>query len=158
MALSVGATAPDFTLKRKTPEGLVDVRLSDLRGRKVVLLFFPLAFTSVCTEEMCRMTEGLNAYERLEASILAVSVDSPFAQEAWAQQEGIRIPLLSDLNKEVARSYGVLLPAVLGIGDVAARAAFVIDREGKIAYAEVTPNPTVLPRFSAIEEAVTQLV
>ena len=103
------------------------------------------------------MTEELNAYERLDASILAVSVDSPFAQEAWAQREGIRIPLLSDLNKAVARSYGVLLPAVLGIGDVAARAAFVIDREGKIAYAEVTANPTVLPRFSALEEAVTHL-
>ncbi|VVM04711.1 redoxin domain-containing protein [Methylacidimicrobium tartarophylax] len=157
MALSVGATAPDFTLKQKTPEGLIDVRLSSFRGKKVVLLFFPLAFTSVCTEEMCRMTGGLNAYERLEASILGVSVDNPFAQEAWAQREGIRIPLLSDLNKEVSRAYGVLLSQVLGIGDVAARAVFVIDRAGKIAYREVTANPTVLPQFSAIEEAVGRL-
>ncbi|CAB4242631.1 Peroxiredoxin [Methylacidimicrobium sp. AP8] len=157
MALPVGAAAPDFALKRKIPEGLEEVRLSAFRGRKVVLLFFPLAFTSVCTEEMCRMTEGLNAYERLDASILAVSVDSPFAQEAWAQREGIRIPLLSDLNKEVARAYDVLLPGLLGIGDVAARAAFVIDRQGKIAYAEVTPNPSVLPQFSAIEEAVRRI-
>jgi peroxiredoxin len=157
MALSVGAAAPDFTLKQKTPEGLIDVRLSSFRGRKVVLLFFPLAFTSVCTEEMCRMTDSLNGYERLEASILAVSVDSPFAQEAWAQREGIRIPLLSDLNKEVSQAYGVLLPRVLGIGDVAARAAFVIDRAGKIAYTEITPNPTMLPQFPAIEEAVGRL-
>ncbi len=157
MTPPVGTAAPDFALKSKTPEGLVEVCLSAFRGRKVVLLFFPLAFTSVCTEEMCRMTEGLKAYERLEASILAVSVDSPFAQEAWAQREGIRIPLLSDLNKEVARAYGVLLPGVLGIGDVAARAAFVIDRQGKIAYGEVTANPTILPRFSAIEEAVGSL-
>ncbi|QSR84202.1 redoxin domain-containing protein [Methylacidimicrobium sp. B4] len=157
MALPVGTAAPDFALKSKTPEGLVEIRLSSFRGRKVVLLFFPLAFTSVCTEEMCRMTEALNAYGRLDASILAVSVDSPFAQEAWAQREGIHIPLLSDLNKEVTRTYGVLLPGVLGIGDVAARAAFVIDRQGKIAYAEVTANPTVLPRFSAIEETVGRL-
>ncbi|MDD4933514.1 MAG: peroxiredoxin [Methylacidiphilaceae bacterium] len=157
MALPVGAEAPDFTLKRKTPEGLVEVRLSSFRGKKVVLLFFPLAFTSVCTEEMCRMTGGLNDYERLDASILAVSVDSPFAQEAWAQREGIRIPLLSDLNKEVSKAYGVLLPRVLGIGDVAARAVFVLDREGKIAYSEQTPNPTVLPQFSAMEEAVARL-
>ncbi|WP_020494132.1 redoxin domain-containing protein [Verrucomicrobium sp. 3C] len=157
MALSVGAAAPDFTLKRKTPEGLVDVQLSSFRGRKVVLLFFPLAFTSVCTEEMCRMTGGLNDYERLDASILAVSVDSPFAQEVWAQSEGIRIPLLSDLNKEVSRTYGVLLSRVLGIGDVAARAVFVIDREGKIAYSEVTASPTVLPQFAAMKETVEQL-
>ncbi|VVM07164.1 Putative peroxiredoxin [Methylacidimicrobium cyclopophantes] len=157
MALPVGAAAPDFTLKRKTPEGLVDVALSSFRGKKVVLLFFPLAFTSVCTEEMCRMTDGIQEYARLDASVLAVSVDSPFSQEAWAQKEGIRIPLLSDLNKEVSRAYGVLFPGVLGIGDVAARAAFVIDREGKIAYSEVTPNPTVLPDFSAIEAAVRNL-
>ncbi|MGD9895825.1 MAG: redoxin domain-containing protein [Candidatus Methylacidiphilaceae bacterium] len=157
MALPIGAAAPDFKLKRKTPEGLVEVGLSSFRGKKVVLLFFPLAFTSVCTEEMCRMTEEFNAYERLDASILAVSVDSPFAQEAWAQKEGIRIPLLSDLNKEVCRAYGVLLPGLLGIGDVAARAAFVIDREGKIAHSEVTPSPTVLPQFSAIEESVRGL-
>lgn len=103
------------------------------------------------------MTDGIQEYARLDASVLAVSVDSPFSQEAWAQKEGIRIPLLSDLNKEVSRAYGVLFPGVLGIGDVAARAAFVIDREGKIAYSEVTPNPTVLPDFSAIEAAVRNL-
>jgi peroxiredoxin len=95
MPLAKGTKAPDFTLKRKTADGLVDVRLSDNFGKKqTVLLFFPLAFTSVCTTEMCDVSAGLSAYEDLNAEVLAVSVDSPFAQEAWAKQNNIGLKLL----------------------------------------------------------------
>src|SRR5438309_7954108 len=98
MPLSVGTKAPDFTLKSKQASGLVDVKLSNNFGKKnTVLLFFPLAFTSVCTKELCDITAGVNAYEGLAADVIAVSVDSPFAQEAWAQKEKIGITIASDL-------------------------------------------------------------
>src|SRR6202046_251593 len=98
MALSVGTKAPDFTLKSKQATGLVDVKLSNNFGKKnTVLLFFPLAFTGVCTTEMCDITAGLSAYSGMNADIIAISVDSPFAQEAWAQKEKITVTLASDL-------------------------------------------------------------
>src|ERR1051326_7190954 len=101
MPLPVGSKAPDFSLKSKQPSGLVDVKLSNNLGKKnTLLLFFPLAFTSVCTQEMCDITAGLNAYSGLGADVIGISVDSPFSQEAWAQKEKIGITLASDLNKE----------------------------------------------------------
>lgn len=158
MALTPGTKAPDFTLKSKTAEGLVDVTLSANFGRKpTVLLFFPLAFTGVCTQELCDLSGGLEAYEGLGADIVAVSVDSPFAQEAWAQKEGIKIRLVSDLNKETTKAYDVLFPGLAGIGDTAARAAFVIDRDGVIRYAEQTPTPKDLPDFEAVKKALAGL-
>src|SRR5436853_7384795 len=102
MAISVGSKAPDFTLKSKQASGLVDVKLSENFGKKnTVLLFFPAAFTGVCTQEMCDITAGLNGYSSLNADIIGISVDTPFSQEAWAQKEKINITLASDLNKEV---------------------------------------------------------
>ncbi len=158
MALSVGSKAPDFTLKSASSEGLVDVTLSENFGNtSTVLLFFPLAFTGVCTQEMCDVTAGLGNYAELGAKVLAVSVDSPFAQEAWAKKENITIPLLSDLNKEVTKAYDVVFPALAGIGDTAARAAFVIDKEGVIQYSEQTPSPKELPDFNAVEAALKSL-
>ena len=137
MAIPVGTKAPDFTLKSKQASGLVDVKLSSNFGNKnTVLLFFPLAFTGTCTKEMCDITAGLNGYSALNADVIAVSVDSPFAQEAWAQKEKIGITLASDLNKKVAEAYGTLLPDLLGMGAVSARAAFVIDRNGAVQYSE----------------------
>src|SRR5947207_15939699 len=158
MAIPVGSKAPDFTLKSKQPSGLVDVTLSKNFGKKnTVLLFFPAAFTSVCTKEMCDITGGLNAYSALNADIIAVSVDSPFAQEAWAQKEKIGITLASDLNKETARAYGTLLPDLIGLGAVSARAAFVIDKKGVIQYSEQTPTPKELPNFHVIKETLSKL-
>ena len=158
MALAVGSKAPDFTLKRKTADGIVDVKLSDNFGKKnTVILFFPLAFTGVCTQEMCDITGGLSAYENLNAAVLAISVDSPFAQEAWANKERITLPLLSDLNKKTAEAYGTLLHDLLGLGAVSARAAFVVDKEGVIRYSEQTPTPKDLPNFSAIQEVLKGL-
>jgi len=158
MAIPVGSKAPDFTLKSKTATGLVDVKLSNNLGKSnTVLLFFPLAFTSVCTSEMCDITAGLNQYTGMNSEVIGVSVDSPFAQEAWAQKEKIGITLASDLNKKTAEAYGVLLPDLIGLGAVSARSAFVIDRNGTIQYSEQTPTPKDLPNFTAIKETLARL-
>src|SRR2546428_11212159 len=158
MAIPVGSKAPDFSLKSKQASGLTDVRLSNNFGKKnTVLLFFPLAFTSVCTKEMCDITAGLNTYQGVNADVIGVSVDSPFAQEAWAQKEQIGITLASDLNKETGRAYGTLVPDLLGLGAVSARAAFVIDKDGVIQYSEQTPSPKELPNFHVIKQTLEKL-
>jgi len=158
MPISVGSKAPDFTLKSKQASGLVDVKLSNNFGKKsTVLLFFPLAFTSVCTREMCDITAGFGAYSGLNADVIGISVDSPFALEAWVQKEKIGITLASDLNKEVTQKYGVLFPMLAGVGDTAARAAFVIDKNGVVQYSEQTPTPKDLPNFEAVKAALAKL-
>ena len=158
MALSIGEKAPDFTLKSKKGEAISDVTLSSNFGNSnTVLLFFPLAFTGVCTQEMCDITAGLGAYDALNAKVIAISVDSPFAQDAWAQKEKITTTLASDLNKTTAAAYGVLLPDLFGFGATAARAAFVIDKDGVIQYAEQTPTPKDLPNFEAIKAKLAEL-
>jgi len=158
MPIAIGTKAPDFTLKSKTATGLVDVTLSTSFGSKnTVLLFFPLAFTSVCTKELCDLTAGLSAYADLGATVIGVSVDSPFAQDAWAQKEKITITLASDLNKEVIKKYEVVFPLLAGIGDTAARAAFVIDKAGVVQYSEQTATPKDLPNFDAIKAVLAKL-
>jgi peroxiredoxin len=158
MPLKIGTSAPDFTLKTKTAAGLEDVKLSDNFGKKAtVLFFFPAAFTGVCTAEMCDLSGGMDAYETLNAAVYGISVDTPFAQEAWAKQEKITIPLLSDLNKTVTKIYDVVFPNLAGVGDTAARAAFVIDKNGAIVYAEQTPTPKDLPNFVAVKAALAKL-
>jgi peroxiredoxin len=158
MAISIGSKAPDFNLKSKQASGIVDVKLSNnLDKKNTVVLFFPLAFTSVCTKEMCDVTAGMGAYSGLNADVIGISVDSPFSQEAWAQKEKINITLASDLNKETAKAYGTLLPDLLGLGAVSARAAFVVDKKGVIQYSEQTPTPKDLPNFNAIKDALTKL-
>ena len=117
MAISVGSKAPDFTLKSKQASGLVDVKLSNNFGKKnTASPFFPLAFTGVCTAEMCDITSGLGAYSSLNADVIAISVDSPFAQAAWAQMEKIGITLVSDLNKKVIKKYDVVYQMLAGRG------------------------------------------
>jgi glutaredoxin-dependent peroxiredoxin len=136
----------------------VDVKLSENFGKKnTVLLFFPAAFTGVCTQEMCEISAGMSAYGRLNADVVAISVDTPFSQEAWAKQEKITIKLASDLNKEVTKKYDVLFPMLAGVGDTAARAAFVIDKKGTVQYAEQTPTPKDLPNFNAVKETLEKL-
>ena len=158
MALPIGSKAPEFTLKSKNSTGLVDVTLGANIGKKnTLLLFFPLAFTSVCTTEMCDISNGLNGYNDLGAEVIGISVDSPFAQEAWAQKEKIGITLASDLNKTTTKAYGVEFPGLAGIGDTSARAAFVIDKNGVIQYSEQTPTPKDLPNFDAIKAKLAEL-
>ncbi len=158
MAIAVGTKAPDFTLKSKPVGGdPKEVKLSANAGSKnTVILFFPLAFTGVCTTEMCDVTAGLSAYSDLNADVIAISVDSPFAQEAWAKQNNIKITIASDLNKTTAKDYDVLLDDLMGFGSVSARAAFVVDKAGLIVYSEQTPTPKELPNFDAIKAVLAK--
>ena len=156
MPLSVGTKAPSFTLKSKKADGLADVTFPT-PGKPTVVLFFPLAFTGVCTDEMCSVSQGLDAYSGAGAEVVAVSVDSPFAQEAWAKTNNIGVTLVSDLNKEATNAYGVLFKGIAGIGDSAARAGFVIDKNGVVQYAEQTPTPKDLPNFDAVKSKLKEL-
>jgi len=156
MPIAIGSKAPDFTLKTKAADGLKDIKLGDYAGKQLVILFFPLAYTGVCTQEMCDQTAGLGEYEKLGASVVAISVDSPFAQEAWAKANAIKVTLLSDLNKTVTKAYDVLFPMLAGVGDTSARAAFVVGQDGVIKYAEQTPTPKDLPNFAAIKAALAK--
>ncbi len=156
MPITVGSKAPDFALKSKTASGLVDIKLSDNLGKtNTVLLFFPLAYTSVCTTEMCDVSNGLNSFAG--ADVIAISVDSPFTQEAWAKANHINIKLASDLNKTVTKAYEVLFPMLAGVGDTSARAAFVIDKAGVVQYSEQTATPKDLPNFEAIKATLAKL-
>jgi len=158
MAIKVGSKAPDFTLKTKSATGLADVKLSDNFGKKnTVLLFFPAAFTSVCTAELCDITSGLGQFANLSAAVIGISVDTPFAQEAWAKQEKIGVTLVSDLNKKTTNDYDVVFPNLAGVGDTSARAAFVIDKQGVIQYAEQTASPKDLPNFDAVRATLAAL-
>ena len=154
MALQVGSQAPDFAMKSNKMQ---DVKLSDQRGSKVLLLFVPLAFTKVCTGEFCSMRDALKDYEGLDCKVFGVSTDSPFALDAWAQKEGYNFPLLSDYNKTVARDYQSLYDDLLGFKGVCKRSAYVIDRPGKIQYAEVLENAGNVPNFAAITSCLKQL-
>jgi len=148
MPLKVGDKAPLFTLYSDEQK---EVSLADYRGRRLVVLFFPLAFTSVCTEEMCTMRDALTEYNALDTSVVAISVDSPFTLEKFREAEQINFPLLSDFNKEVSRQYGALYDTfALGMQGVSKRAAFVIDEEGVIRYAEVLESAGEQPDYSAI--------
>ena len=164
MALSIGTKAPDFSLSTKTADGLKLVKLSDNFGKKnTLLLFFPMAFTGVCTAELCETSAGLDAYEELNAQVYGISGDSPFSLEVWAQKEQIKVPLLSDYDHVVTKSYGVAYDSFapdrgLPMGGVPKRSAFIIDREGAIQYAESSDNPRQLPNFEAIKAKLNELV
>lgn len=155
MPLSPGDKAPDFSLRAsdKTP-----VKLTDFQGRNVVLLFFPLAFTGTCTKELCLMRDSLADYEKLDAQILAVSVDSLYTLHKWKEEQGFNFPLLSDFNKAVSKKYDALYKEfVYEMKGVSKRAAFVIDRSGTIRYAEVLDSAGDLPNFTAVQQTLLQL-
>jgi len=155
MALATGTKAPNFTLKTKNADGLADISLSDNIGKKkTVLLFFPLAFTSVCMDEMCSVNSGLQAYKALNAEVYGISVDSPFSLEKMANIDNLQFPLLSDFNKEVSAAYDVLYADLLGFKGVSKRSAFVIDEDGTIIYSESSDDPHDLPNFDAIKAAL----
>ena len=163
MPLAVGTKAPDFTLSTKTADGPKQIRLGENFGKgNTLLLFFPMAFTATCTTEMCEVSAGLNAYTNLNAVVYGISGDNPFAQEAWAQKEKIGVTLLSDYEHKVAKAYDVIydsfLPQLnLGMGGVAKRAAFVIDKNGVIQYAESSDDAKQLPNFDKIKAKLAEL-
>ena len=163
MALSLGDKAPDFTLTTLGADGPELVKLSEqIGGSNILLLFVPMAFTGVCTDELCAVSEGLKDYEDLKAKVFGISGDNPFAQQAWAEKEGIKLTLLSDYEHSAARDYDVAYDAFLPdknltMGGVAKRSAFVIDKEGTIQYSESHDNPGELPDFDAIKAKLGEL-
>lgn len=153
--LNPGDKAPDFTLRASDKS---QVSLRDYRGKNVVLLFYPLAFTGVCTKELCLMRDSLAEYEQLDAQIVAVSVDSLYVLNKWKQLEGFNFPLLSDFNKSVSKKYDTLYKTfVFEMKGVSKRSAFVIDGEGIIRYAEVLENAGELPDFDAVRKTLEGL-
>jgi len=151
-ALAVGDRAPDFELPATTDE---TVRLSSLLGKgPVLLLFYPLDWSPVCTGELCGLRSEFNDFAGLGAAVLAISVDSIFSHKAFAAHHGITIPLLSDFNKTASQAYAVLYPELMGLKGVAKRAAFVLDREGIVRYAWVSEDPLKVPDFKEIEKQI----
>lgn len=152
MALTIGQKAPDFKLFSSE---LKEVSLADYAGKKLVLHFFPMAFTGVCTNQLCTMRDSFGFYSDLGAEVLAVSVDSPFTLAKFKEENNYQFPLLSDFNKEVSQAYGAYYDEfVFQLKGVAKRAAFVIDEEQNIIYAEVLESAGDLPDFDAIKEIV----
>lgn len=155
MKLKKGNKAPLFSLFDSDKN---EVKLESYQGKNVVLLFFPLAFTGVCTAELCSIRDEKEAYASLNAEILGISVDSLFVLEEFKAKEGYNFPLLSDFNKEVSQSYGALYQEfAFGMKGVSKRSAFLIDKKGVIQFAEVLENPTDLPNFIEIKEILNQL-
>ncbi len=155
MALNVGDKAPGFSL---TSDEKKTVSLSDYEGKNLVLLFFPLAFTGVCTTELCNTRDDISFYQGVDADVLAISVDSPFALEKFKAEQKLNFTLLSDFNREVSTKYGSIYEDfVLGLKGVSKRSAFVIDKEGTIRYAEVLENAGDLPDFDAVKGTLSKL-
>lgn len=155
MSLQVGQLAPDFTLYDSNKNKFT---LSELRGKNVLLMFFPQAFTGVCTQQVCTARDNMSQYGNANAEVLGVSVDSVFTLAKFKETENLNFPLLSDFNKEVSRAYGSLYEEwILDMKGVSKRAAFVIDAQGVIQYAEVLDNPGNLPDFQKIQEVLNGL-
>jgi peroxiredoxin len=155
MALHVGDAAPDFSLPPAPGPDLVT--LSSYRGEKnVVVLFFPLAFSSVCTDEMCAVAEDYGRWKELDAEVIGVSADSPFVTARFARETGADFPIVSDFNKDAMSAFDVMYEEYFGLRGVAKRSAFVVDREGVIRYAWVGED-SELPDFDAIRSVVEKL-
>lgn len=152
MSLQVGDKAPDFKLYSSD---LTEVSLAAFKGKKVIIHFFPMAFTGVCTEQLCTMRDNFSYYEGIDAQVLGVSVDSPFSLAKFKEEQKYQFPLLSDFNKEVSKAFGAFYDEFLfGLKGVSKRGAFVIDEDGKIIYAEVLEDARELPDFKAINDAL----
>ncbi len=156
MSIQKGQEAPNFSLFNTEKK---KVNLADHKGKNVVILFFPLAFTGVCTAELCNVRDNIAVYNNTNAEVFGVSVDSLFVLDKFRTEQNLNFPLLSDFNKEAAKAYGVLyetFPAFEMMG-VSKRAAFVVDKNGMVQYAEVCATPGDLPNFAAIQTVLEEL-
>jgi glutaredoxin-dependent peroxiredoxin len=149
----VGKSAPAFTLLDTARK---PVSLSDYRGRKLVVAFYPAAFTGVCEKELCSFRDSLANLEALGAAVVGISVDAPFSNGAFATRNNLSFPLLSDYGREAVDAYGVRLPDFAGMkGYVAAqRSVFVVDAEGVVTWEWIAPNPGVEPDYDAVKAAL----
>ena len=156
MSIQTGQKAPDFLLFNSDKQ---KVSLAEQHGKNVVLLFFPLAFSGVCTAELCNVRDNISLYNNANAQVFGISIDSVFVLDKFKAEQSLNFPLLSDFNKEAAKAFGVLyetFPAFEMQG-VSKRAAFVIDKEGVIQYAEICASPGDQPNFSAIQQTLSEL-
>nr|MBA2330256.1 redoxin domain-containing protein [Flavisolibacter sp.] len=153
MKIEVGQVAPDFTLFNTEKK---EVHLKDQKGSEVLLLFFPLAFTSVCTTELCAVQDSIKEYEDLDIKVFGISVDSLYTLAVYKEQQKLSFNLLSDFNKEVSSKYGSLYPQFgYGMKGVSKRSAFLINNDGIVEYAEVLEDAGKLPDFEAIKRILT---
>ncbi len=155
MAIQVGQSAPEFTLYNTERQ---EVSLAQYKGKNVLILFFPQAFTGTCTAELCSIRDGLTAYNNMNAEVLAISVDSLFTLNEYKKKENLNFELLSDFNKNTSAAYHALYEEfAFGMKGVSKRAAFLVDHEGNVRYAEVLDTPTDLPNFEAIQQTLGSL-
>jgi len=156
MAIEIGKKAPEFKLYDTDKK---ERNLSEFAGKKVVLAFYPGAFTGVCTKEMCNLRDSLSKFNNVGAQVIGVSVDSPFSNKTFAENNGLHFPLLSDFNRKVSESYGGIHQDFAGLtGYTAAkRSVFVLDKQGIIRYKWVTENPGVEPNYDEVLKAVESL-
>ncbi len=157
MSLQIGSQAPSFSLYASMKE---KISLSDFSGKQnVLVLFFPQAFTGVCTKELCAVRDDISKYQHANAQVLAISVDSVFTLAKFKEEQGLNFPLLSDFNKEASTVYGSIYASFtdMGMKGVSKRSAFIIDKEGVIQYAEVLESAGDVPNFEAINEVLARL-
>ncbi|GAB4024508.1 redoxin domain-containing protein [Spirosoma koreense] len=153
--LTPGQKAPDFTLFNTDRN---EVSLQNFRGNNLIILFFPMAFTSVCTAELCEMRDNIGTYADLNAQVVGISVDSPFTLAKFKEEQHLPFDLLSDFNKEVSQTYDTYYETfVMNLKGVSKRSAFVVDRDGVIQYAEVLEKASDVPNFQAIQQTLTSL-
>lgn len=154
MSIQIGSVAPSFNLKDTDGN---EVSLQSLQDKHVVVLFFPLAFTGVCTKELCLIRDTMKEYENLDANVVAISVDSFFTLNEFKKRENYNFPLLSDFNKEAATAYGAIYEDFFGYNGVAKRSAFVVDKKGIVQYAEVLELAKELPNFEAVRQTLADI-
>ena len=154
MSVTVGSNAPDFTLPNQDRE---PVTLSQLKGKPVVLVFFPAAFSSVCAKEMCTFRDSMAQLGTAQAQVFGISVDTFFTLKAFHDQQGLTFPLLSDFNKQVIRDYGVFNEDMIGLKGIAKRAVFVLDKNGVVRHREVLEDARNEPNYQQVLDAVAAL-
>ncbi len=153
--IAVGQQAPDFTLYDSDKQ---KIKLSDYKGKNVLLLFFPQAFTGTCTKELCSTRDNIALYDKANAQVFGISVDSVFTLGKYKEEQHLNFPLLSDFNKTTSTEYGSLYDTfAFDMKGVSKRSAFVVDKNGVIRYAEVLETATDLPNFTAIQDTLAKL-
>lgn len=157
MAVSVGSSAPSAELVRIGEKGPEKVNVSSLKGEAALLLFFPLANTGVCEKELCSVRDSMTRYNGLKTKVVAISVDSPFAQKAWKDKESFNFEMWSDFNKEAIRAFGNAHDELANLKGVSKRSAFILDRNGMVQYAWVSDDPKQLPNFDEIQEKLAKI-
>ncbi len=156
MAIAIGQAAPGFSLYDSEKK---KINLGDYKGKNVVLLFFPLAFTGTCTKELCSVRDNISIYNETNAQVLGISVDSLYVLNKYKKEQNLNFPLLSDFNKDASKAFDVLYETYpsFEMQGVSKRAVFVIDKEGVVQHAEICATPGELPDFNAIQQTLNML-